>query len=152
MAFRVRKSEVITVGTTGGTGTGTARALVGLGASVAKVLGAEFKGITGADTNATFRLRDADGREVLAALALDVTTDDSTVRDTEQVTSTKGLVRFFSTKAAASITKASTVGTDVGRAAAGVLAKSPITIDIAAGTDGDTVRVNLLVETGEDRR
>jgi hypothetical protein len=156
MALRIRKSEIITVGTTGGTGTGTARTTIGLGAAVAKVLGFEFKGITGSDGSVTLRLRDADGRAVYRATSLAPYTDDSTNRKTEQGTSTKGVLVLLQGAVAADIATVSDVAneaaTAAGRAAVGILAKGPITVDITTGTDGETCRVNLLVETGEDRR
>src|SRR5512134_452329 len=96
MAFKKRVAPLLTTGTTGGTGAGTAQTEVGLGAAYGLVLGFEFKGDDAdVDTNNTLKLTDADGRVILAATALDAGTDDSVTLLTNQTYSTVGVRRML---------------------------------------------------------
>jgi hypothetical protein len=147
MAIKRRYAR-LTTGTTGGTGTGTAQARIGLGAPYGTVLGFEFKGDdANVDANNTLALTDADGRLVLKATALDAGTDDSTLKRTSQDFSTVG-VRGGLVEDEAEVYQGSAGAktTDNVGAGGGILAKSPITVDIAAGTDGDVQEVALFVE------
>jgi hypothetical protein len=150
MTIKKRTGTLVTGTTHAGAGavTGEARLEVGLGAAYAKVFKVEFKGDdSGVDANNTLTLTDADGREVLVATALDGGTDDSTALKTEQDYSTVG-VGFYLTALETDIRDA-----DAGAAYsateglfAPMLARSPVTITIESGTDGDEHRVHLFVE------
>jgi hypothetical protein len=150
MAIKKRTATLTTGTTHAGAGavTGEARLEVGLGAAYGRVLKVEFKGDDAdVDANNTLEILDADGREILVATALDAGTDDSATLKTEQDYSTVG-VGFFLTA----------IETDIRNSEDGVaysateglfaapVARSPVTITIAAGTDGDVQRVHLLVE------
>jgi hypothetical protein len=136
MAIKKRSTGTITQATGSST-------VLGLGAAYAKILRVEFKAITGTDTNPTLAITDADGRIVFKATAMDPTTDDSTAKTTEQTTSTKGITVIPSYPAALALENDATAGT-VG--ATGVIARSPITLTQAAGTDGETSRIHVFVE------
>ena len=144
-----KRTGTLTTGTTGGSGTGTATLDVGLGAAYAKIFRFEFKGDdANVDANNTIELVDADGRIVLKATALDAGTDDATLKSTEQSYSTVGVAYdLVNDEARALQGSIGAVTTDnVGAGSGGILARSPVTINIAAGTDGDVQRVHLFVE------
>jgi hypothetical protein len=147
MAIKKRTATLVT-GTTGAPSTGEADIELGLGAAYARVFKVEVKGDdANVDSNAQFAITDADGREILVATAIDGGTDDSTALKTEQSYSTVG-VGFYLTA----------IETDIKNGEDGVsyseteglfaapLARSPVTINITAGTDGDEHRVHLFVE------
>jgi hypothetical protein len=150
MTIKRRRVELTTGTTHAGAGAvaGEARRELGLGAAFGKIVKVEFKGdAADVDANNTLEILDAEGREILVATALDGGTDDSTALKTSQDFSTVG-VGFFLTA----------IETDIRNGEDGVaytateglfappVAKSPVTITIAAGTDTDVHEVTLLVE------
>ncbi len=151
MAIRRRSTGTVTVGTTGAV-SGSAIKAVGLGAKYAVVRFIEFKGISGSDSNTTLAVVDRDGRIVYKADVIDSTTDDSTVKQTAQfladgvTANTKGKIYAVTYPEAATMENDATDGTAGGGQSVGVLARSPVTVTIAAGTDTDTHEVNLYVE------
>lgn len=159
MAIKKRYVDVLTGTSHVGAGavSGEARGLIGLGAVYGKVLAFEFKGDdTDVDSNATLELKDADGKLLLTAVALDAGTDDGTVKNTQQnaiigttvsVASTFG-VGFDLVAEEDKVMGADGVATtdNVGAGSGGRFAKSPVTATIAAGTNGDWHRVTLWVE------
>lgn len=143
-----RRVGTLTTGTTGGTGTGTARLSIGLGAVYGKVLAFEFKGDDAdVDTNNTLALTDATGRLILKATAFDAGADDSNEKATNQDYSTVGIYRSLIDDEDNLIQgTAGAASTDNVGGVPGRPAKSPIQVDIAAGTDGDVHQVVLWVE------
>lgn len=152
-----RVSGDILTGTTGGSGTGTATIDVGLGAAHGRVVGIEIKGDdANVDVNNTFELVDAHGKLILKATAVDAGADDSTLKSTAQdlkvpstgAASTVGVYYdLVGDEARALQGSIGAVTTDnVGAGSGGVPATSPVTINLAAGTDGDYHRVVLWVE------
>jgi hypothetical protein len=140
-----RRKVTLTTGVDGATG--TAAGLISLGAPYAKVLGFEFKGDdANVDTNNTLKLTDADGRIIFAATALDGGTDDGTVKLTSQDFSTVGLRKMLTVAEADVIDQAGDASADTEGVVAPPIAKSPVTVNIAAGTDGDVHEVSLFVE------
>lgn len=145
MTIKKRTATLIT-GTTGGSGTGTATIDLGLGFAYAEVLRVEFKGDdANVDTNNTFAITDAEGRSILDALALDAGTDDSSVKATSQSFSTVGVARSLTSIEAEVVDRDGDASADTEGLYAPLIAKSPITIDLAAGTDGDVHQVNVFV-------
>jgi hypothetical protein len=143
MTVKVRKSGTLTCD-----GSGNASGAIGLGAPYGRVIGFEFKGITGSDATVTLQLVDRDGRIVFAAKSFAPFTDDSTTKLTEQVTSTKGVKVDISgyPAVANNFDQAGTAGTAAGRSTGGVAARSPVTANITTGTSTETLAVNLIVE------
>ena len=139
----------------GGAVTAEARGQISLGAAYGKIMAFEFKGDdAGVDVNNTLELKDADGRTLLTAVALDAgdTTFDqyseqnSAIGSTVSAVSTVGAALFLgSTSAQCYETDGTAVAADQGFVN-GVFAKSPVDVTIAAGTDGDWQRVTLWVE------
>lgn len=147
MAIKRRVAPLLTTGTTGGTGTGTARTTVSLGAPYGRVIAFEFKGDdANVDDNNTLKLTDATGRILLTAIALDAGTDDSTTKQTNQTYSTVGVYRALVDEEDKVVGQDGVLTTDNVGAGGPLPAASPITIDIAAGTDGDVQQVVLWVE------
>lgn len=157
MAIKYRYADLLTGTSHVGAGavTAEARANIGLGAVYGKVVAVEFKGDdSGVDVNNTLELKDALGRTLLTAVALDAgdttfdqyTDQESIIGTTVSAASTVGtLIYLVSTSAQVYETDGSAVAADQG-VAEGVFAKSPVTVTIAAGTDGDWHRVGLWVE------
>lgn len=147
MAIKSR-SITLTTGTDGPTGTATGE--LGLGAAFGRILKVEFKGDdANVDSNNTLAITDKDGRVIFAATALDAGTDDSTSKNTEQGFSTVG-VGFYLTAAEAEVRdRGGDASADTEGLVAPPVARGPVTIDIAAGTDGDVQKVILLVDTGK---
>jgi hypothetical protein len=146
---RIRKSGTLTVD-----GAGAASKIFGGDATgkYVRVLGFEFKTIVGTDQNHTLALTDGDSRIIFKATALDSTTDDSTLKQTEQTTSTTGVRRFLAPAEADVVDAAGDASADAeGNIGGGVWAKFPITATIASGTEADTVAVNLITEEGNLR-
>lgn len=139
-----RRRVTLTTGTDGPTG--TASGDISLGAAYARLLRLEFKGDdANVDINNTISLTDAEGRLSLTASAQDGGTDDSTVKATNQSYSTVGVAFALVNDEAKSLMSDGTVGTDnVGGGP--LIAASPVTVDIAAGTDGDVHQITLYVE------
>jgi hypothetical protein len=158
MALKFRYADLLT-GTShvgGGAVSGEARANIGLGAVFGKVLAFEFKGDdANVDTDNTLELKDADGRTLLTAIALDAggtTTDQYTQQETA-IGTTVAAVSTVGVRKDLVYLEADAVGADgvattdnVGAGSGGVYAKSPVTVTIVAGTDGDWQRVGLWVE------
>lgn len=119
---------------------------LGLGAPYARVLRFEVKGDDGdVDNNTTFAIADAEGRAILTAIALDAGTDDSTPLTTNTDYSTVGLGYNLIFDEAKNLMSSGAIGTDnVGGAPP--IAKSPVTISLAAGTSGDVFEITLFVE------
>jgi len=137
-----KRTTTLTTGTDGPTGTASKE--VGLGAAYGRILRVEVKGDdANVDVNNTIAITDADGRIVYAAAAIDAGADDSTAKATEQSYSTVGLAFNPAYPAAADLENDATAGT-VG--SVGLIARSPVTVAFAAGTDGDVHRVHLFVE------
>jgi hypothetical protein len=145
MAFKFRKATLTYAAA-------TATTTVGLGAAYGRVHAVEIKGDDAdVDTNATVELIDADGRVILAAFASDAGDADATNDTGNQtvggLTSTFGVMRYLTFDEAKSIQSTAAVITDnVGGAGSGIFAKSPITVNGAAGTSGDVIQVGLFVE------
>ena len=139
MAIKRRRTTVTMAGA-------TASVELGLGAPYGRPLRFEVKGDDAdVDTNATFAITDAEGRLVLTAIALDAGSDDSTVKATNQDFSTVGLAYALVNDEAKSLMSSGAVGTDnVGGGP--LIAKSPLTIDIAAGTATDVYELTVFVE------
>ncbi len=125
----------------------TGSCTLGLGAAYGKVLKVEWKGDDAdVDTNATIGIVDADGRQILAATAMDAGTDDSSARHTGQTYSTVGIGLYLSPNEADGIgADGSAVATAEGLSSAPI-AQSPVTIAFTAGTSGDVYQVSLFVE------
>jgi hypothetical protein len=119
---------------------------IGLGAPYAELIRVEFKGdSTDVDNNTTFAITDAEGRAMLVATALDAGSDDSTALTTSQDFSTAGLGYNLIFDEAKNLLTSGAVGTDnVG--GSHPIAKSPVTVDLAAGTSGDVFEITLFVE------
>jgi len=149
MALKRRVAETLVTGTTGDGVTTTAQTDVGLGAAFGKIIAIEIKGNDGdVDVNNTFAITDANGRLILKATAVDAGADDSTLLATNQDYSTVGVYySLIEDEARGLQSTIGAVATDnVGSAGKGVPAKSPVTISLAAGTDGDEHQVVLWVE------
>jgi hypothetical protein len=141
-----RRTVRLTTGTDGATG--TASKTLGLGASYGRVFAFEFKGDdANVDNNNTLAITDADGRIILKATALDAGTDDSTLKKTSQIFSTVG-VRGGLVEDEDSVYQGSAGAktTDNVGAGEGIVARSPLTVAIASGTDGDVQEVSVFVE------
>jgi hypothetical protein len=139
-----RRRVTLTTGTDGATT--TASGDISLGAAYGRILRVEFKGDdANVDVNNTLALTDAEGRIVLTAIALDAGTDDSSVKATNQDYSTVGVAYALVNDEAKSLLSSGAVGTDnVGGGPC--VAASPVTVDIAAGTDADVHQITLYVE------
>ena len=150
MAIKRRVGVLTTGGSgAGGGATGTASLDISLGAAYGKVFGIEVKGDdANVDVNNTIALTDATGKLILKATALDAGADDSTLKSTNQEFSTVGVYYdLVGDEARALQSTIGAVTTDnVGAGSGGVPAKSPVTVDLAAGTDGDVHQVVLWVE------
>lgn len=159
MTIKFRYADLLTGTSHVGAGavSGEARALIGLGSEFGKVVAFEFKGDdTDVDSNATLELKDARGRLLLTAVALDAGTDDGTVKNTAQnqvIGTTVSAVSTFGVGFDLVSEEDKVMGSDgvlttdnVGAGGTGRFAKSPVTATIAAGTDGDWHRVGLWVE------
>ncbi len=159
MAIKKRYIDLLTGTSHAGAGavSGEARGLIGLGAVYGKVVAFELKGDdTDVDTNNTLELKDAEGRVLLTAVALDAGTDDGTLKNTQQnaiigttvtVASTFG-VGFDLVSEEDRVMGSDGVATtdNVGAGGTGRFAKSPVTATLVAGTNGDWHRVTLWVE------
>src|SRR3972149_5975421 len=133
MAYKRRRTTITMAGA-------TATKELGLGAAYGRVVKVEVKGDDAdVDTNATFALTDAEGRELLAAFAIDGGTDDSTALHTSQDFSTFGVGFSPPAPEAAAVDAAGDASADTEGLVNHPIAKSPVTIDVAAGTatDGD---------------
>ena len=139
MALKRRRKTITMAGATGSVA-------IGLGAAFARVLRIEVKGDdANVDADTTFAITDADGRLVLTAIALDAGTDDSTVKATDQGFSTVGLAYALVNDEAKSLLSSGAVATDnVGGGP--VIAASPVTVALAAGTSTDVFEITLVVE------
>jgi len=145
MAIKKRTIDTITIGTDGATTTGSKT--VGLGAAYAKVIKLEIKGDDGnVEATATLVVTDADGRVVAKATSVDFGADDSTVKSTEQSYSTVGLSIYPT----ALETDVFDTGGDPAANTEGpgpsIIARSPLTVALSSGTDGDVYRVHVFVE------
>lgn len=143
--IKKRTINTITIGTDGSTGTGSKA--VGLGSAYAKILKIEVKGDDGnVEATATLACTDADGRVVARASGVDFGADDSTVKSTEQSYSTVGLSLY----PVALETDVFDTGGDPSANTEGVappvIARSPLTVALSSGTDGDVYRVHVFVE------
>lgn len=148
--FTQRKTTLIT-GTDGATT--TASKTISLGKKFGYIIGFEFKGDDAdVDTNATLEVVDAAGRIIVPATALDAGQDDSTVKATNQDYSTVGVYRSLvenegvGTATTGTKMRGEASPTDNVGGTRGVFAQGPVTINIAAGTDGDVHQVVLHVE------
>lgn len=146
-----RRTGILTTGGSGAGGgsTGTASRDIGLGAAYGTVVGVEVKGDDAdVDVNNTIAITDANGRLILKATAVDAGADDSTLKSTNQDYSTVGV--YYSLVEDEARGLQSTIGAvatdNVGAAGKGVPAKSPVTVALASGTDGDVHQVVLWVE------
>lgn len=118
-----------------------------LGAQYVRVHKVEIKGDDAdVDSNTEFTITDADGRLVMASKAVDAGTDDSSVLATSQDYSTVGKGYYLCPNEADKIGVDAAAITDNQGSGSGVLARSPVTVAIAAGTSGDAFEVSLLVE------
>jgi hypothetical protein len=125
----------------------TASVDLGLGAPYGKVFKVEIKGDDAdVDINATFAITDAEGRKVLAATAVDAGTDDSTALTTSQDFSTVGVGFYLGPIESTIYDAGGDPSADTEGVAPGMVAKSPVTIDVAAGTATDVYEVTLFVE------
>lgn len=158
MAIKKRYVDLLTGTSHVGAGavSGEARGNIGLGAEYGRVLKFEFKGDDAdVDTNNTLQLIDANGRQLLAALALDGGTDDSTALNTDQeciigtavtTVSTFGVGYYLGPNEVDVIDESGDASANTEGMTVGVIAKSPVTAVLASGTDGDWHRVALFVE------
>jgi hypothetical protein len=123
----------------------TASKELGLGAPYARPLRIEVKGDdANVDDNTTFALTDDEGRAVLTAVAIDAGDADAG-NTTGNGFSTVGAGYALVNDEARSLLSSGAVGTDnVGGGP--IIAKSPLTIDVAAGTSGDVFEVTVFVE------
>lgn len=138
------KRRTVTLTTDSG---GNASAELGLGAAYAKVLKFEFKGDdANVDVNNTLALTDADGRSIVDAIALDGGTDDSSIKATEQSYSTVGVGRFVTSIEAEVLDRDGDASADTEGLYAPPIARSPLTVALASGTEGDVHRVHVFVE------
>lgn len=143
MTVRKRTIESITIGTDGATTTGSKS--VGLGTAYAEVLKLEVKGDdANVEATATILVTDADGRIVFSDSGLDFGTDDSTSKNTEQSYSTVGLGIYPIAVELDHINRVGTSDADMGGSQ--VIARSPLTVALSSGTDGDAYRVHVFVE------
>lgn len=145
MAIRKRTISSITIGTDGATTTGSKT--VGLGAAYAAIRKIEVKGDdANVEATATLVVTDRDGRIVAQATGVDFGTDDSTIKSTEQSYSTVGLSIY----PVALETDVFDTGGDPAANTEGVspavIARSPLTVALSSGTDGDVYRVHVFVE------
>ena len=158
MAIKYRYQDLLTGTSHVGAGavSGEARADIGLGAAYGRVLAFEFKGDDAdVDVNNTLSLTDAKGRVILAAVALDGGDADAANRTNQEdvIGTTVTAVSTFGIAAGLTEEEDRVYGADgvlttdnVGAGGGGMLAKSPVTVAIEAGTDGDWHRVGLWVE------
>jgi len=139
MAIKSRRKTLTMAATTGSVE-------IGLGAPYARLLRLEVKGDdANVDADSTFALVDADGRKALVAFEIDAGADDSTVLDTDQGFSTVGKAFALVFDEAKSLMSTGVLQTDnVGGGA--LIAKSPVTCSVAAGTSGDVFEITLIVE------
>lgn len=120
---------------------------IGLGTPYARILRLEIKGDDGnVDDTTTLELIDGEGRLILTAFDIgDAGRDDSTTKRTSQTFSTVGEAYALVNDEALSLLSSGAVGTDnVGGGP--VVAKSPVTVNFAAGTSGDVFEVALYVD------
>lgn len=157
MAIKFRYADLLT-GTShvgGGAVSGEARANIGLGAEFGRVLGVEFKGDDAdVDNNTTLALDDAKGRVLLKATVIDggdTTYDEYTAQEdivgtTVTSASTVGALFVLGYPEAQYLDAGTDFSANTEGMIAGVFAKSPVTVTIASGTNGDWHRVGLWVE------
>ena len=160
MAIRKVSQDILTGTHHVGAGavSGEARCFLSFGkeGTPGRVLKLEFKGDDAdVDVNNTIQLLDRDGRQLLAALATDGGTDDSTVLNTDQevvvgktvtAVSTFGVGYYLSPNEADIYDESGDAQANTEGTVAGVVAVSPVTAVLASGTDGDWHRVTLWVE------
>lgn len=119
----------------------------------------EFKGDDAdVDTNNTIAISDCEGRRVFAATALDAggTTSDeytdqlSVIGTTVSAASTVGVQFGLGYIETAYVDDNTTrdISADTEGVITGVMCRGPLTVTLAAGTDGDWHRVGVWVETG----
>lgn len=146
MTIKKRTIDTITIGTDGSTGTGSKS--VGLGATYGAVRKVEVKGDdTNVDTTTALLITDADGRIVFSKGATDFGPDDSTSKQTEQSYSTVGLGMYLVPDEAETFDRNGEVSAaNAGEAGNGIFARSPLTVALSSGTDGDVFRVHVFVE------
>lgn len=120
---------------------------VGLGSPYARILKFEVKGDDAdVDLNTTFAIVDAEGREILAAVALDAGTDDSVSLHTSQDFSTVGIGNYLTAPEVDVIDAAGDYSADTEGLVVPPIAKSPVTWNLAAGTATDVFELTLFVE------
>lgn len=145
MAIKKRTIESIIIGTDGATTTGSKT--VGLGAAYAKVLKLEVKGDdANVEATATILVTDADGRIIFSDSGLDFGTDDSTSKQTEQGYSTVGLGIYPVPVETEVIDRLGDPSADTEGVSPALIARSPLTVALSSGTDGDAYRVHVFVE------
>jgi hypothetical protein len=128
---------------------GTGSFVMHLGAKYVRIHKLELKGDDAdVDNNMTVQIVDADGRIILAATALDGGTDDSTTKATAQGFSTFGVAKWLCPNEADLVGQDGVAVTDNQGATSGVIARSPVTVNLAAGSAGDVFELGLLVEHG----
>lgn len=144
MAVKKRTIESIIIGTDGATTTGSKQ--VGLGAAYAEVLKLEVKGDDGnVEASATILVTDADGRIIFSDSGLDFGADDATVKSTEQSYSTVGL-GIYPVPVETEVTdRLGDPAADTEGVSPSIVAKSPLTVALSSGTDGDAYRVHVFV-------
>lgn len=126
---------------------GTGSFTMHLGKKWARVHKVEIKGDDAdVDSNMTVAIHDADGRLVMAAKAVDAGADDSVVLATSQDYSTVGVGFYLAPNEADMVGVDGVAQTDNQGGASGVLARSPLTFTLAAGTAGDEFEFALIVE------
>ena len=120
---------------------------IGLGAAYGKIFKVEIKGDdANVDNNGTFAIADAEGREIMAAKALDPGTDDATALHTSQDYSTFGVGFYLAPNEVDVMDSSGDVSVDTEGVVPGVVAKSPVTVSVASGTSGDAFEITLFVE------
>jgi hypothetical protein len=144
-----------------GAATGEARGYINLGSNgdCGIVRAIEFKGDDDAvDNNAQFALTDRDGRQLMAARAVDAggTTSDeytqqqSAIGTAVSAVSTVGVQNAlgYIETAYADDNATRDLAADTEGVIPGVFARGPILVTLTAGSDGDWHRVGVWVETG----
>lgn len=163
MAIKFKYVDLLTGTSHVGAGavTGEARGYINLGSNgdCALVKAIEFKGDdSSVDDNAQFALTDRDGRQLMAARAVDAggTTSDeytaqqSAIGTTVSAVSTVGVQNALGYIETAYVDDNATrdISADTEGVIPGVFARGPILVALTAGTDGDWHRVGVWVETG----
>ncbi len=125
----------------------TASVDLGLGAPYGRVFKVELKGDdANVDNNTTFAFSDAEDRILLAATAFDAGTDDSSVKMTSQDFSTVGVGFYLAPVESDVVDSGGDPSANTEGNVPGVVAKSPLTIDLAAGTATDVFEITVFVE------